>query len=93
LLRLFRRYPDLIPPETGAEKLVSLLDEHDFGILTSAMGLLLGLVAFNPKGYEVAIPKVINLLIKVIFSPQKFLTPLPILYHIHIYYSNPIVGL
>lgn len=68
LLRLFQKYPELMTPETWSERIVSLLDEHDLGVLTAVMGLLLGLVAENPKGYEATSKKVIWLLTKVLMN-------------------------
>ena len=46
----------------------ALLDERDMGLLTSAMGLLLGLIARNPVGYEEAYPKICRLLTKVCYG-------------------------
>eukprot|EP01118_Nematostelium_gracile_P009612 TRINITY_DN3251_c0_g5_i1.p1 TRINITY_DN3251_c0_g5~~TRINITY_DN3251_c0_g5_i1.p1 ORF type:complete len:1030 (+),score=309.97 TRINITY_DN3251_c0_g5_i1:73-3090(+) len=68
LLKLFRRYPDLITADVWLDRLFNLLDEHDLGILTSVMGLLLGLANDNPKGYEPAVKKAIWLLTKIIIN-------------------------
>ncbi len=65
-LRLYRKYPELITPDTWLEKIVALLDDSDLGVLTSVMSLLLGIAADNPKGYEGAAKKVVWLLTKVI---------------------------
>jgi hypothetical protein len=51
--------------ESWSEKIQALLDEHDLGLLTSVMGLLLGLVTINPAGYEPCVKKVIWILTKV----------------------------
>jgi len=68
LLRLYRKYPDLVSSESLLEKVIQLLDEHDLGLLTSVMGLLLGLAKDNPKPYEVATKKVIWILTKIVIN-------------------------
>lgn len=70
LLRLFRKYPSIITPDLWANKLVGLLDEADFGVLTAVVSLLLGLVADNSDGWEVAIPKVVSLLAKILITRE-----------------------
>jgi len=68
LLRLYRKYPELISSEVWSERILTLLDESDYGILTSAMSLLIGLANDNPKGYEGAVKKVIWVLTKVVIN-------------------------
>jgi AP-2 complex subunit alpha len=51
-IRLYRKYPSIITPDLWASKLVGLLDESDFGVLTAVVSLLLGLVADNSEGNE-----------------------------------------
>lgn len=70
LLRLFRKYPSIITPDLWASKVVGLLDESDFGVLTAVVSLLLGLVADNPEGWEPAIPKVVSLLAKILITRE-----------------------
>jgi len=70
LLRLFRKYPSIITPDLWASKLVGLLDESDFGVLTAVVSLLLGLVADSSEGWESAIPKVVSLLAKILITRE-----------------------
>jgi len=60
LLRLFRKNSEILIPETFAPKLVDLLDsERDLGVLLGVLGLLLGVVQHDYKGYEACVPQVI----------------------------------
>eukprot|EP01119_Soliformovum_irregulare_P004110 TRINITY_DN1511_c0_g1_i1.p1 TRINITY_DN1511_c0_g1~~TRINITY_DN1511_c0_g1_i1.p1 ORF type:complete len:976 (-),score=279.06 TRINITY_DN1511_c0_g1_i1:21-2702(-) len=68
LLRLFRKYPELLTADPWAERISTLLDEPDMGLLTSIVSLLLGLAAADPKGYEPCQKKVIWLLTKIIIN-------------------------
>lgn len=70
LLRLFRKYPTIITPDLWASKLVGLLDDSDFGVLTAVVSLLLGLVADNNEGWEPAISKVVSLLAKILITRE-----------------------
>lgn len=63
LLRLFRKNPEILLAETFASKMTDLLDaERDLGVLMGVLGLLLGLVQHDYRGYEACVPKVIALL-------------------------------
>ena len=60
LLRLFRKNSEILIPETFAPKLVDLLDsERDLGVLLGVLGLLLGVVQHDYRGYEACVPQVI----------------------------------
>ncbi len=67
LLRLFRRNPDILSPDTWAQRMGNLLQERDLGVLLSCMALLNGLVAHaqNGAGYESVIPRVVQVLERV----------------------------
>ena len=65
LLRLFRQYSDIMSSESWAPRIINLLDEKHFGVVTSVLSLLLGLVSSDPNGYEEAVPKAIKLLNKI----------------------------
>eukprot|EP00216_Chloropicon_sp_CCMP2111_P002302 CAMPEP_0198244466 /NCGR_PEP_ID=MMETSP1446-20131203/35195_1 /TAXON_ID=1461542 ORGANISM="Unidentified sp, Strain CCMP2111" /NCGR_SAMPLE_ID=MMETSP1446 /ASSEMBLY_ACC=CAM_ASM_001112 /LENGTH=972 /DNA_ID=CAMNT_0043928507 /DNA_START=138 /DNA_END=3059 /DNA_ORIENTATION=+ len=62
LLRLFRRNPDIISADSWAGRMSNLLQERDLGVLLSSMSLLCGLVASDPTGYEIVIPRVVQVL-------------------------------
>lgn len=70
LLRLYRKYPEILPAEAWSEKVINLLGGRDLGVITSIMGLVLGLVERNPNEYEPAIPKVVRLLTKLVVSRE-----------------------
>lgn len=70
LLRLYRKYPSIITPDLWASKLVGLLDDSDLGVLTAVVSLLLGLAAEDPAGWEIAIPKVVSLLAKILITRE-----------------------
>jgi AP-2 complex subunit alpha len=81
LLRLFKKYPELMPAEEWAERIINLLDEYDLGVVTAIASLLQGLVAHNPLGYESCVRKIIFLLSKIIIE-KSYTTD-------YIYYSIP----
>ncbi|EAL70674.1 adaptor-related protein complex 2, alpha subunit [Dictyostelium discoideum AX4] len=70
ILRMNRKHIGLVTPDSWVERLVSVLDEPDFGVLTSLMSLLIELASENPIGWEPAIPKVIHLLKKIIINKE-----------------------
>jgi AP-2 complex subunit alpha len=65
LLRLFRKYPDLLVPESLKERLLALLDDRSIGVVLACMGLLNGLCQLAPKSWEDCVPKVCKLLAKL----------------------------
>jgi len=48
LLRLFRKYPELIPKDSWPSKVIALMDDGNYGVVTSVLSLLLGLVSMTP---------------------------------------------
>ena len=70
LLRLARKNTDLLTPDVWLERFNTLLDEQDLGILTSVMGLLLGLAFPNPKPYESLVKKAISILTKILLNRE-----------------------
>lgn len=65
MLRMYKTYPDILPPEMWAPRVVALLGARDFGVVTSIMSLLLGLAENDSSHFKDAIPKVVRLLAKV----------------------------
>eukprot|EP00004_Rigifila_ramosa_P026248 TRINITY_DN808_c0_g1_i1.p1 TRINITY_DN808_c0_g1~~TRINITY_DN808_c0_g1_i1.p1 ORF type:complete len:998 (-),score=275.97 TRINITY_DN808_c0_g1_i1:42-3035(-) len=70
LLKLFRRFPDMLPSDQWAERLTTLLNESNFGVLLSVMSLMLALVEHNSDKYDMAIPKVVQRLGQIVLSKQ-----------------------
>lgn len=71
LLRLFRKYPEVIPQDNFASKVVSLLDDHNLGVVLSVMALVLGLVSYDTRGFEAAPAKAVDLLEQLVLRPDK----------------------
>eukprot|EP00301_Raphidiophrys_heterophryoidea_P003277 c11487_g1_i1.p1 GENE.c11487_g1_i1~~c11487_g1_i1.p1 ORF type:complete len:1014 (-),score=266.40 c11487_g1_i1:149-3190(-) len=70
LLRLYRKVPEILTAGEWSDKQLALLDERNMGVLTSALGLLLGIVARNSDGYEEAVPKICRLLTKYVVQKE-----------------------
>eukprot|EP01080_Neovahlkampfia_damariscottae_P005075 gene5075-8675_t len=68
LLRLFRKYPEVLPPDTWSLKVISLLKSKDLGIITSVLSLLIGLVSSDPDSYQESVSGVIDLLSKLVLQ-------------------------
>jgi len=70
ILRMNRKNIGLVTPDQWVDRLVSVLDDSDFGVLNSLMSLLIELASENPVGWESAIPKVIQLLKKIAINKE-----------------------
>eukprot|EP00762_Andalucia_godoyi_P001586 ANDGO_00198.mRNA.1 AP-2 complex subunit alpha-1 len=68
LLRLYRKYPEVFPPDEWCQKVVGLLDRPDLGVLTSVASLLVGLVSDHPDAYEGAVPRSVRVLVKIVLQ-------------------------
>ena len=51
-LRLYRKAPDMLPASEWADRILTLLDEKNIGVLTSVSSLVLGILAVDPTGWE-----------------------------------------
>ncbi|EGG20742.1 adaptor-related protein complex 2 [Cavenderia fasciculata] len=78
ILRMNRKNVGLVTPDSWEERLVSVLDEPDFGVLNSLLSLLIDLVSENATGWESAVPKVIHILHKIVISKE---TPKEYIYY------------
>jgi AP-2 complex subunit alpha len=70
LLRLYRKYPEILPPDAWASRVIALLNGKDLGVITSVMSLILGMVEKDAKSYTEAVPKVIRLLVKLVLNRE-----------------------
>jgi AP-2 complex subunit alpha len=70
LLRLYRKYPEILPPDAWAGRVIALLNGKDLGVITSVMSLILGMVEKDPKSYAEAVQKVIRLLVKLVLNRE-----------------------
>lgn len=66
LLRLYRKYPDVVAPDALADQVLGLLDDPNLGVAVSAASLVLGLVARDPGPYHAVVPLAIALLGKLV---------------------------
>merc|ERR1740117_986405 len=71
LLRLCKKYPDVVSAEELAPKINTLLQEPHYGVAVSVSALLLGVVERSPRGYESCMPVCIELLSKLAFSQDR----------------------
>ncbi|CAM8967179.1 unnamed protein product [Rhodiola kirilowii] len=62
LLRMFRKNPDVVNVDGWSDRMTQLLDERDFGVLTSSMSLLVALVSNNHDAYWSCLPKCVKIL-------------------------------
>lgn len=68
-LRLYRKSADALPAAEWADKILSLLDEKNIGVLTSITSLILGVVsASGPAGWENAAPKAARTLTRLVLN-------------------------
>ncbi|KAI1820923.1 adaptin N terminal region-domain-containing protein [Xylaria intraflava] len=56
LLRLYRKHPDIIQPQ-WAERIISLMDDVDFGVALSVTSLVMAVAQDNPDQYKGAYAK------------------------------------
>jgi AP-2 complex subunit alpha len=68
LLRLYRKYPEILPADAWSSRVISLLGSKDLGVITSVMGLVLGMIQNEPEAYNEAVQKVVRLLVKLILN-------------------------
>eukprot|EP00898_Chlorokybus_atmophyticus_P005519 jgi/Chlat1/5969/Chrsp4S06181 len=75
LLRLHRRNPEILTPDTWADNMETLLEEKHVGVLTASMSLLTALVGHSPEGYEHCLRRIVRVLermVKGIEVPQDY---------------------
>ncbi|XP_022854310.1 AP-2 complex subunit alpha-1-like isoform X2 [Olea europaea var. sylvestris] len=75
LLRLYRKNPDVVNVDGWSDRMAQLLDERDFGVLTSSMSLLVALVSNNHEAYWSCLPKCVKVLEKLARNqdvPQEY---------------------
>ncbi|ETN38278.1 uncharacterized protein HMPREF1541_06309 [Cyphellophora europaea CBS 101466] len=69
LLRLYRKHPDIIQQE-WAERMISLMDDPDMGVVLSVTSLILALVQDNPEAYKGSYIKAAQRLRKVVIENE-----------------------
>ncbi|CAO3587223.1 unnamed protein product [Absidia cylindrospora] len=81
LLRLFRKYPDVIPVTDWAERIVNLMDEYDLGVALSVTTLVLVLAQTYPIEYAGCYGKAVARLKRILVDRDYSLD--------YIYYKVP----
>lgn len=72
LLHLFRKNRDAVQPDSWNERLVTLLNHRDGGVLTSVMSLINGFASAEPDTFAQLIPIVCRLVHRVV--TEKYIT-------------------
>jgi AP-2 complex subunit alpha len=70
LLNMYRKYPELLPPDAWASRVINLLGARDLGVILSVMSLLLGFIAADPASFTEAVPRVVKLLTKLVIQRE-----------------------
>jgi len=70
LLRLYRKYPEILPPDAWSSRVIALLGGKDLGVITSVMSLVLGLVANSPEEYKESVQRAVKLLTKLVLNRE-----------------------
>lgn len=65
LLRLYRKNPDVLPASDWSDRILTLLDDNDQGVVNSAASLVLALVQDYPNEYAGCVPKAVSRLGKL----------------------------
>ncbi|KAI8073274.1 adaptin N terminal region-domain-containing protein [Gongronella butleri] len=82
LLRLFRKYPDVIPVTDWAERIIQLMDEYDLGVALSVTTLVLALAQSYPVEFGGCYVKAVHRLKRILIERDFSLD--------YIYYKVPI---
>ena len=67
-LRLYRKAPDILPAAEWADKILSLLDEKNIGVLTSVSSLVLGILQIETAGWEAVSAKAARTLTRIVLN-------------------------
>ncbi|KAJ9496481.1 hypothetical protein LTR99_010272 [Exophiala xenobiotica] len=67
LLRLYRKYPGILQSE-WAERIISLMDDPDMGVVLSVTSLIMALVQDHPEGYKGSYIKAAQRLRKIVID-------------------------
>ena len=76
LLRLYRKHPAIIQRE-WAERIVSLMDDPDMGVVLSVTSLVMALIQDNPEAYKGSYVKAAQIVIENDVSPDYLYYKVP----------------
>lgn len=69
MLRLYRKYPDIVSPQ-WAERIIHLMDDVDLGVALSVTSLVMALAQDNLDGYKGAYAKAAARLKRIIIDGE-----------------------
>lgn len=69
LLRLYRKYPDIVQPQWG-ERITSLMDDIDIGVALSVTSLVMAVAQDNPEQYKGAYVKAAARLKRIVIDGE-----------------------
>jgi len=77
LLRLYRKYPEVLPVTEWAQRIVSIMDDEDLGVVISVTSLVMAMAQDNLDAFSVCYQKAIDRLHKVCFflPANSYLSP------------------
>ncbi|KAI9140452.1 adaptin N terminal region-domain-containing protein [Paraphysoderma sedebokerense] len=82
LLRLYRKYPDVLPVTDWAERIVSIMEDHNLGVALSTTSLIIALSQQYPDAYARCVIKAIDRLHRIViekdYSPEYIYYKVPI---------------
>ncbi|EJU02005.1 AP-2 adaptor complex subunit alpha [Dacryopinax primogenitus] len=70
LLRMYRKYPQVIPAQEWALRIISLMDDSDLGVVVAVTSLVLALAQDFPEAYETSYQKAVDRLYKLVVGHQ-----------------------
>lgn len=81
LLRLYRKYPDIVPVREWALRIVSVMDDENLGVSLAVTSLIMTLAQNDPDAFAICYPKAVDRLTKLIIE-KKFTSD-------YLYYKVP----
>eukprot|EP00741_Cyanophora_paradoxa_P020808 tig00021312_g20087.t1 len=70
MLRLYRKQPEVLSPETWTERLIELMGDRDLGVVTSALSMANGIVSINPRGWDALAPAACKILSRLLVDRE-----------------------
>ncbi|EIM19952.1 Adaptor protein complex AP-2 alpha subunit [Wallemia mellicola CBS 633.66] len=70
LLRLYRKYPDIVPVREWALRIVSVMDDENLGVSLAVTSLIMTLSQNDPDAFAICYPKAVDRLTKIIIEKK-----------------------
>ncbi|KIM32693.1 hypothetical protein M408DRAFT_185378 [Serendipita vermifera MAFF 305830] len=70
LLRLYRKYPEVLPVAEWAQRIVSIMDDEDLGVVVSVTSLVMAMAQDNLDAFSVCYQKAVDRLHKLIIDRE-----------------------